>query len=352
MEIPFAIPGDLDTRTGGYAYDRALIAHLREAGRTVRHLPLGRSFPDPTPDDLRHAVETLASLPATTPVLVDGLAYAVLPTDALATVEAPLVALVHHPLADETGTPPGRARILAEAEMAALAHAAAVITTSETTADTLAARFGVARDAITVAVPGLDAAWRQASEPASPPQIVSVGSLIPRKGFDVLLAALGRLTDLPWEAHIVGSLTRDAATADALRAQAAPLGSRVTFHGELSDTAIRGLYAQARVFALPSRHEGFGMVFAEAMAAGLPVVACAAGAVPEVVPREAGALVPVDDPEAFANALAPLLTDDAAWSRAASAARAAGAAFPGWPDTARTVAGVLSSIAQRQEAHP
>ena len=81
--------------------------------------------------------------------------------------------------------------------------------------------------------------------------------------------------------------------------------------GEIPDTdAVRDEYRAADVFCLPSLQEGFGIAFLEAMASGLPIVACRSTAVPEVVPDgEAGLLVPPDDPKALARALIRLLRD-------------------------------------------
>ena len=96
-----------------------------------------------------------------------------------------------------------------------------------------------------------------------------------------------------------------------LRAQVAAenLGHRIQFAGLVPD--IEPEYQQADVFILPSRFEGYGMVFAEALSAGLPVIAAKAGAVPDVVPGTAGLLVAPDDPEALAEAFISYLLPQA-----------------------------------------
>ena len=118
---------------------------------------------------------------------------------------------------------------------------------------------------------------------------------------------------------------------------------RVGFVGTTSDPASE--LRAASIFALPSRHEGYGMVFAEALSHGLPIIACKAGAVPEVVPPEAGILVPPDDPEALANALGDLLDDNERRRSMANAAWQAGQRLPGWNDTAIAVATALEKAA-------
>ena len=89
-------------------------------------------------------------------------------------------------------------------------------------------------------------------------------------------------------------------------------------------------YRAADLFALASFYEGYGMVYAEAMANGLPVIATDAGAVPEVVPPEAGALIPPGDRAALAAALRRLIGDDALRTRCADAALAWTRALPDW----------------------
>ena len=172
---------------------------------------------------------------------------------------------------------------------------------------------------------------------------MSVGAVIPRKGFDTLVRALARLADLSWSCLIVGNLERDTPTTDALRTLIARLNldRQVTLTGELSDEELASAYAQSDVFVLPSRYEGYGMAFAEALVRGLPVVACSGGAVPQTVPADAGLLVPVDDDLALSDALRRLLPNDTLRARMSDAAWQHGRSLPRWTDNARAVASAL-----------
>ena len=345
-EIHFVIPGDLATPTGGYGYDRCLIAGLEASGRTVRHIALAGNWPAPDAAARTGAAAALAALPDGALVLIDALAAGALP--GLLAAEAGrlrLVALVHHPLGDEAGLPaPVAARLLAD-EMAALAAVAAVICTSPATARRLETGLGVPPDRLTVAPPGTAPALR-ARGGNQPPRILSVGSLIPRKRHEVLVAALATIADRPWTATIIGSADLDPACAAALGRQVAASGlaDRVALVGAVTDT--RAALADSDIFVLASEYEGYGMAFAEALTQGLPVVACDAGAIADLVPRAAGGLVPVGDAGALAAALARLLDDPAARADAAAAAFAAGQILPSWPMTAALVAAALDTVAE------
>lgn len=337
----FALPGDIDAKTGGTIYDSAVIEALRATGRAIAHLPLPGSFPFPPPADMAVALAALRALPEGRPVIIDGLAFGALDTGALATLRAPLIAMIHHPLGLETGLAPETARNLLRQEAGNLALAAHVIVPSPHTARILAADFGVPEGRITIALPGF-AAPDPVRAPIDPPLILAVGLLAPRKGHDVLIRALSSLTDLPWQAVIVGA-AHDADTATALAAQAAPLGARLRFAGRMERADLATLYRQAKVFALATRYEGYGMVFGEALLHGLPIVTCATGAVPETVPEGTGILVPVDDPAAFAAALRRVLTDAPLRRDMAARATAAGHALPQWAHTAAHFARVLDA---------
>lgn len=340
-----AVPGDIMTRTGGYLYCRRLLEALRALHREVAHLALGPSFPDPTPPDMQAAAARLAAVPAGSPVIIDGLAMGAMDRAVLTGISAPLIALVHHPLAHEIGLSPTRRDHLFRTERENLALAAHIIVTSPHTAALLASEYGVAGARITVARPGTDRPSGTASK-IDPPLILAVGIQVPRKGHDVLLRALARVADRPWQAVIAGAALDPscAALLSRLRAELA-LTKRVRLASGLPDAALAQLYGQASIFALATRYEGYGIVFDEAMAHGLPIVTCATGAVADTVAPGAGLLVPPDDPNAFAEALARVLDEKATRAAMAAASASAGQSLPGWEDTAKCVADVLDRVA-------
>lgn len=341
----FAIPGDLSTLTGGYVYERRLLESLRELGREVQHVQLGSSFPDPSSDDIRHTVEQLAALGPEVPIILDGFLVGAMPTESLARLHAPLVGMVHHPLALESGLDDDRRDYLYRTERANLALLRHVLVPSPHTSSILAERYGVDPARITVARPGTDAPFGP-SAPTEPPLILSVGIQHPRKGHDVLLAALARLVHLEWSAVIVGS-PYDAEHAAELQAlhSALFLGDRVRFAGLVDADELDRLYRSGTIFTLATRYEGYGIVFDEALAYGLPIVSTAVGAVPDTVPGDAGILVAPEAPDALARALANVLTNAAQRRDLARAAALAGSRLPSWKDTASLVGTVLDEVA-------
>lgn len=331
--VVFAIPGDPDALTGGYIYDKRVMAELGALGWRVDLLRLGDGFPDPTPDVMASALGALTAVSKDKTLVVDGLAFGALPPAGVAAIEAPIVALTHHPLALESGIDPDRAATFRKTERANLACAAHAVATSPHTATVLIDDYGVPAPKLTIASPGVDRPAHPPGSLSGTPRILAVGSLIHRKGHDVLLAALDVIRDLDWRADIAGA-ARDPVVASALESQRTDLGlgDRVRFAGEIDRAELEELYRHASLFALATRYEGYGMVFAEAIAWGLPVVACAAGAVQETVPKTAGLLVSPDDPAAFAAALRRLLTKTDAYAACRAGAFAAAEELPTWRD--------------------
>jgi glycosyltransferase involved in cell wall biosynthesis len=342
-EVVFAIPGDVDTPTGGYRYDRRVIDELRALRWDVKPLRLPGDFPAPSQASLQETERQFACAPVDALLLVDGLAFGALPISLLDRVPRKYVALVHHPLGLETGITRERADFLLKTERAALTRAQRVIVTSKPTAALLFSDFGVAKEKIIVAEPGTETALRAKSSGGTP-CLLSVGAVNARKGYETLVVALAKIADLQWESRIVGTLDRDLPTAAAVKAaiNSAKLDARIKLLGKLDEAALAAEYDQATLFVLPSHFEGFGMAFTEAMARGLPVVAGDAGAAPTTVPDDAGILVPPGNADALAAVLRRLLTDPTELRRRSDAAWRHAQNFPRWCDTANAIAGALT----------
>lgn len=338
QRLVFAIPGDLITATGGYIYDRHIVEGMRASGWDVQVLGLGDGFPYPDVQTRQKACECLLALEAGVPLVIDGLAFGVLPEVASQLQQRhPLIALVHHPLAFETGLSAEQSEHFKDTERRALAHATWVVVTSPATLQDVVEHFAVPRHAITSILPGTDRVSR-VSRPTvqGPLHLLSVGSVVKRKGFDVLLAALAKLTDLSWHLTIAGDLTRDDQAVAQLHfdLDQFDLLERVRVLGAVDSAHLQQLYAQADVFVLASRFEGYGMAYAEALAQGLPVIGTTAGAIPDTVPAIAGLLAEPGDVDSLRQALRQIIQDQGLRQRLAQGALLAAAQQPSWADSA------------------
>jgi glycosyltransferase involved in cell wall biosynthesis len=346
--LAFAVPGDLATPTGGYAYDRRMIAELGHLGWQIDLVDLGGGFPWPDEATRATARTRLLAIPAGCSIVVDGLALGVLPETASKLAgRNPLLALVHHPLALESGLSMEQAGAFRTSERAALAAVRGVVVTSAATARLVISDYAVPAERITVARPGSDPApWAHGSQDGVV-HLLSVGAVVPRKGFDALVAALATLTDLSWRLTIAGDRTRDHNAAAQLDADIArhALGNRIAALGAVSPPRLEALYAEADLFVLASRFEGYGMAYAEAIAHGLPVIGIRAGAIPDTVPPQAGLLVAPGDVAALTQALRRVIGDADLRRRLADGARAAAARLPTWQQSAKIFAGALETLA-------
>jgi glycosyltransferase involved in cell wall biosynthesis len=234
----------------------------------------------------------------------------------------PYLASIKGVLADELTFERGATRRLlalqAWCEARNVRRAPLVVTTSRYAAQRLARHYAIAPHRLRLAPELIDLAGWQAALAAAEdvsvdePTVLAVAHMYPRKSLDVLLRALALLPDR-WQ-HLHLRLVGVGPEEQRLRAAARRLGlgRRVTFLGHVSRARLAAEYRSCTLFCLPSRQEGFGIVFLEAMAAGKAVVACRAGAVPEVVRHgETGVLVGPADPAALADAITQLLDNPA-----------------------------------------
>lgn len=345
-ELEFLLPGDPEARTGGTLYDRQVISGLSALGWRVRRRRLPEGFPFPDRGALEAAEEVLAAAPDDALVVVDGLALGAMPAQAAAQAERlRLVALVHHPLALETGLAPDAARRLYESERRALATVRRVLVTSESTAAALG-DYGVPRTRIGVIEPGVTPRTRARGSRDGALSLLCVAAVVPRKGHDILVQALHGLRQLPWRLTCVGSLQRSPETVAKLRLQLSTLGleDRIGLVDEVDEAELIEHFDRADIFVLPTHYEGYGMALAEALAHGLPVISTRTGAVPRTVPPEAGLLVSPGDGEALARALERVMREPELRRRLADAAFAAGRRLPTWQEVAARFAAELRGV--------
>jgi glycosyltransferase involved in cell wall biosynthesis len=342
MKVLFVVPAPLSAVSGGYGYDRRIIAGLRDLGHEVEVAEMAGRHPHADEAATAAARGVLDRAAADQRLVIDGLG---LPAFAPFTDELErrgAVGLIHHPTALEHGNPGPVRDALRATEQAMFPRLARIIAPSEPMARRLPEEFGVDPARLGVVEPGTDRAERAAGSTAGGCAILSVGALIPRKGHDVLLRALATLPDLQWHLTVAGG-ARDGTYATGLGALAEELGiaQRVTLAGEVGPE-LEALWQQTDLFALATYWEGYGMAVAEALARGIPLALTAGGAVAELAPKAATVLVQPGDHAALGRAMRRPIFDAALRAEMAEAAWQAGQRLPGWDTRAAAFADELA----------
>ncbi len=209
------VAGDPEQYTGGYIYDARIARAATQAGHPLETVGLAGDFPD-ADSEAESALGAACSPPVRTTNRSSSTGWFSARLPDIIAREAGrlrLVALVHHPLADESGIDGALADRLFANERRALAQAAHVIVTSAFTARRLVSAYGVALADLDIVEPGLDkpATSRAADTAVGTPHLLCVASLIPRKGHAVLVEALARIADLDWRCDCIGDTERDPA---------------------------------------------------------------------------------------------------------------------------------------------
>jgi MMP alpha-(1->4)-mannosyltransferase len=227
-----------------------------------------------------------------------------------------------------------------------------IVTVSEASRREIERCFGIPEKRIDVVYNGTDAAlFRPIPGQPIETDLLFVGRTEDRKkGIGTLLRAMTLLPERVTLKIVDGRIPEDGLVPRLVRRHG--LEKRVVLQRqwfELEDLIAE--YSTARIAVVPSFFEGFGFPASEAMACGLPVVANAAGALPEVVGTDgqAGRLVPPRDPRALADAIADLLSDPARLEELGRAARARVRSVFRWEDAAARLADVLEEA--RRAAH-
>ena len=333
--------------TGGNIYDRRVCAGLAEAGWDVRVTTVAAAWPVSDPAARAGLARIVSAIPDGATVLIDGLIASPAAAQLLPhTGRIRMTVLLHMPLATAPGTHhDARAQ---RSERAVLRAATSVVATSEWTRQQVLIRYAIPARQVHVARPGVD----RVEVPPRPVrgQLLCVGVLSHHKGQDLLVEALAGLRERDWHCVLAGPLDRDPDFAQQLQARITRLGygHRVRLTGVLTGAALSHAYTTADLLVVPSRRETYGMTVTEALAHGLPVIAAAAGGLPEALGSAAdgtrpGQLVPPGDPAALAAALGVWLGDERHRHRLRAAARQRRSTLSGWDQTTQEVAKALTA---------
>jgi glycosyltransferase involved in cell wall biosynthesis len=360
MRLLFIIYGSPQQISGGYLYDRKVIEYLRDQGVQVDYLELPllpyllcplHSLYGPLRRLFRGRSDAVYDC-----IIVDELTHpsVFLLASRRAPKRLPLVVLLHHLKAREQIGPLLKlaARFM---EKRLLKHCDALITNSNTTADTAQALLQNELSSY-ICVPGCDTFGKapevglerekaKAAPAATQPlRLLVTGNIIPRKGHDLLMEVLGGLSDLAWELQVVGAVIdpRYRRKVDRL-ARRYGLEERVHYTGLLSPEALHRQYLEADIFVFPSRYEGYGISLAEAIRAHLPFVAFASGAITELTGGR-GSLVAAGDLHGFRHQLRLLIADPSIRRQSAVLSRSLAGQLPTWRQTGMTFFRALEEI--------
>jgi glycosyltransferase involved in cell wall biosynthesis len=346
MRIGLVIYGELASVSGGFLYDRMLVDELRRAGDEVDIISLPwRGFACGMAQAMDPRIRAMVRRWDGDLLLEDELAH---PTLALLGPRRgiPRVAIVHHLRASEHPGRPARG-IRAGVERAYLNAVDACVFNSETTRRTVRELVGCDVRGI-VATPGGDRLGPDLTEEQvllrckepGPLRVLFVGNLIPRKGLLTLLEALNTLPRERWALTVAGSREADPAhAAEVDRAvREHRMRDNVRMSGPLDDAALADAFRTHHVLAVPSRYEGFGIVYLEAMGFGVVPVGSGAGGAAEVIRHgRSGFLVEPGDAPALGSLLGSLAADRALLGDMAVAALRRFAELPGWRQSMRLV---------------
>ena len=356
MRLGLLIYGSLDHISGGFIYDRNLVANLGRQGDRVEVMSLPwRSYAQGLGDNLRPGLWRRLRQAPFDALLQDELAHPSLfrlnrwlrPR-----VSYPIIAIVHH-LRSREAHPAWQNWFFRLIERQYLASVDGYICVSQTTRSDVAALVGNTRPAV-VAPPGRDGLpgavtpERIASRAAAGPlQVIFVGNLIPRKELHTLLAALATLPPQDWRLQVAGSLTADPGYTQAIRRQieATGLSGQVSLLGVLPAQELAACLGESHLLAVPSSYEGFGIVYLEGMGFGLPAIAGARGAARELIrPGVNGFLTPPGNAGALAGFLRLLASDRQRLTAMSLAAYQSFTAHPTWQESAGLVRNFLRGL--------
>ena len=354
MKLGFVIYGSLDMLSGGYLYDRKLVEYLRTQGDTVDVISLPwRNFAAHLTDNLwfriwspgacsRKFRQQAVGLQKFDIIIQDELNHPSLILANAGKHPCPVVSLVHHLRCSEL-RPKWQNDLYRLVEKKYLQSVDGFIFNSQTTKSAIDDLMVSAKPSI-VAYPPTDRFGDVISEDKIKERVNSrelrilfLGNVIERKGLHTLLEAFFILHPSVFSLDIVGSLITDTAYAQALQKQVVVngLSSFVRFHGALDNDPLKGMLKQAHVLVVPSSYEGFGIVYLEGMAFGLPAIGTTAGAASEIIAdSETGYLIAPDDAKTLAARLALLANDRDLLARMSVNALRRYEAQPKWEQTA------------------
>jgi glycosyltransferase involved in cell wall biosynthesis len=347
MRLGLIIYGSLDTLSGGYLYDRKLVEYLRAQGDTVEIISL------PWRNYAAHLTDNFSfRLPDNLDVIIqDELNHPSLIAANLEKHHCPVISLVHHLRCSEL-RPKWQNDLYRVIEKKYLKSVDGFIFNSQTTRGVVNGFMGKSKPSV-AAYPPTDRFGEAISEDEiktraaqNPLSILFLGNIIERKGLHILLEAI-KLSTFNLRLDIVGSLTADPNYVKQMQVfvTAHNLSSVVHFHGALDNETLKQKLIQAHALIVPSSYEGFGIVYLEGMAFGLPAIGTTAGAAGEIIEHQkTGYLIEPNDSSTLAAHISQLAADRNLLAELSLNARKRYLQQPSWNETAGKIRAFLHSM--------
>lgn len=316
LKCHFVIPGSLNQISGGYLYDKHIIDQLKASDHEIIIHEIEGSFPIVEDHTKRSLIKIVEKMPMNEIVIIDGLAL--IASERILQEfhdRIRFVGLIHHPLYMETGLSDKEREFLFDVESMLILRFKHLITTSEYTKNELR-KLNVPDRLISVVRPGiiknrarlLDKT-KQEMRKTKIVKLLCVASFIPRKGYWELIEALSQSKSGNWELTCIGGTdwNKEYFVKIQMKIKNSGLSSKIAIVGEVAYQQLRNYYLAADIFVLPSYYEGYGMVFGEALNFGIPIISTTGGAIPSVVPPNAGILTEPGNINQLVTALSSLI---------------------------------------------
>jgi glycosyltransferase involved in cell wall biosynthesis len=345
LRIALLTLGDPGRLTGGYLFHQRMAERAGIHSANIRFVSLPER---PFPLAVLDAPAALRQAAGSDVLVLDSIVAAFLgPWLALRRPHAPVVAMLHQ-APGGIGFGPVRTWLQARLDWLAYRQASRLMAASESLREELVAA-GVPAERVRLVAPGCDSAGRDGASGTVEQEgdlrqgrrvaVLCVANWLPLKDILSVLEALARLPEDAATLHLAGDTEVDRRYAALVRARLTrpDLAGRVMVHGRLAPEQVPALYAAADAFVLASLKETYGTVYAEAMAAGLPVIGWRAGNLPHLAEdgRE-GLLAAPGDIAGLADALRRVADDVELRQRLGAAACERARSFPTWDDAAAT----------------
>ncbi len=353
MKIDLIIYGSLDTLSGGYLYDRLLVDYLRTQGDMVEIVSL------PWRNYTAHLTDNFSfRLPPDLDLLIqDELNHPSLLSANSRPRRYPVITLVHHLRCSEP-RPAWQNWLYRLVEKRYLSSVDGFIFNSRTTKGVVYSLLESSKPNV-VAYPPTDRFGKGMSETevisraheTGPLRILFLGNVIRRKGLHTLLEAVSYQPSA-FSLDVVGGLTAEPKYARTVQAIVPGLRSTVHFHGPLDNEELINKLKFAQVLVVPSSYEGYGIVYLEGMAFGLPAIGTTAGAASEIITDgETGFLVQPDDAETLAERLSILSNHREVLAQMSVNALERYRQQPKWEQTAASVRRFLLDMVKQRATH-